>query len=275
MSAPVASSSSQIQPSPYGILVDPLGPLGQRVVHRGDGPGHRCVDLRHRLRRLHLAELSSDLDHAADRGQVDEDDVAQRVLGVVGDTDTHVRSLQRAPTRARPSNAGPRGYSWGATISDRQPIRSGACLRRHPLDPLAYAEARASDASRSAPSAQTCVTGFSGSGTTSAQPSSDTTLIPSTRTSCDSSSLSCSIRVRMIRPFCSRGDGTSRWTMGIAAPRRRSRPGRSCSAPAGRRGASARRCVEGREEGREHVPATLVRRERHATRRGDLEQSRR
>ena len=134
----------------------------------------------------------------------------------------------------------------------------------------------ASDDARSDPSAQTCVTGSAGSGTTRAHPSSETTLMPSTRTSSAPSSVSCSIRVRMIRPFCSMGVGTSPCRMGMGGVastisarevglvlEERHQPDQ------GGRG------VEGGQEGREDVPAPLVGGEGHAARCRGLEQPRR
>ena len=201
--ASAESSISQIHPSPYGILLIRSGASGQRVVHRGHRAGDRRVDLRHRLGRLHLAELPARLDLAAHRRQVDEDDVPERVLRVVGDPDPHARLPRRGPTRAPASSGVPRGCSWGATIPDGRPDPQLARARAASADPLHEGRRQRSDASRSDPSAQTWVTGSSGSGTTRAQPWSERTLMPSTSTSSASSSASCSIRVRMIRPFCS------------------------------------------------------------------------
>ena len=62
VSAPGASSSSQIHPSPYGSWLIRSGAVGERVVDRRDRARHRRVDLRHRLGRLDLAELPARLD---------------------------------------------------------------------------------------------------------------------------------------------------------------------------------------------------------------------
>jgi hypothetical protein len=81
------------------------------------------------------------------------------------------------------------------------------------------------------PSAQTWLTGSSGSGSTSAQPPSCSTLTPSTRTS--SWSFNRSTNRRITVPFCSQGVTTvswARWTRGSSATifdRRRSEPARS------------------------------------------------
>ena len=104
----------------------------------------------------------------------------------------------------------------GATIPERRtrPRRSGS--GQHPADPLDVGRRQGrSDAARSAPSAQTWVTGSAGSGTTRAHPGRRRTLMPSTRTSSAPSSVSCSMRVRMTRPFCSMRVATSSCRIGM------------------------------------------------------------
>jgi len=73
----------------------------------------------------------------------------------------------------------------------------------------AYWAARAEAPSSVGASAQTWVTGSSGSGRTRAQPPGSRTFTPSTNTV--SRSASCSIRTRITRPLLSHGVGTLTW----------------------------------------------------------------
>ena len=116
---------------------------------------------------------------------------------------------------------------------------------------------------RSDASAQTWVTGSSGSGTTRTHPCSDTTLIPSTSTRSAPSSVSCSIRVRMIRPFCSNGVGTSSCTIGMGGMASTISAREACPAPAGTPGGPGRprRRRRAGTPGRRSLPAGPTRSE--------------
>ena len=92
------------------------------------------VDVADRLGRLELADGGAGLDLVADLGQRDVDDVAQGVLGVVGDADPDRRRRSRpgcAPTRARRCTSGPRetpGRSsvvGGSSATCRLSLRAG------------------------------------------------------------------------------------------------------------------------------------------------------
>ena len=65
----------------------------QFAVHLGHGAGGRRVQIRDRLHRFHRAKRLAGGDLGADFGQFDENDVAQRLLGVVGDADGGVLAV--------------------------------------------------------------------------------------------------------------------------------------------------------------------------------------
>src|SRR5690606_32618793 len=61
----------------------------QRLVDRGHSPVHGRVDVRDALGGLHLGERLAGRDRGAHVGQLHVHDVAQGVLGVVGDANPH------------------------------------------------------------------------------------------------------------------------------------------------------------------------------------------
>ncbi len=72
---------------PVRVVVQALGCVGQLGVDLDDRAGQRGVDVGHGLGRLDLGHLLPGGDHGAHVGRLDEDHVAQSVLGVVGDAD--------------------------------------------------------------------------------------------------------------------------------------------------------------------------------------------
>ena len=97
------------------VVVDQLGGGVERLVAGDDLAGQRGVDVADRLGRLQLAAGRAGGDRLADLGQRDVDDVAERVLRVVGDADPDgavVLTRAGAPTRARWCTSGPRGTAW-------------------------------------------------------------------------------------------------------------------------------------------------------------------
>ena len=76
------------------VLVDQLRRVGQRDVHLDHLTGDGGVDVAHGLGRFDLAERCAGRGHYTDAGQVNVDDVPERVLGVVGDP-TRIRSPSR------------------------------------------------------------------------------------------------------------------------------------------------------------------------------------
>src|SRR5919112_1407501 len=75
--------------APVGVGVDELRGRLKRLVHRDHPTRDRCIDVAHRLGRLELAARRGRLDRGPDLGQVDIDDVTERLLGVIGDADPH------------------------------------------------------------------------------------------------------------------------------------------------------------------------------------------
>ena len=107
---PPAPRMSIIQPSSYGPELISSGVSARASLTATTVPRQRCVDVGDRLGRLHLADRRAGGDRVADRRQLDEDDVAELGLGVIGDADPHhpVRPA-RAPIRGQWCSAGPRG----------------------------------------------------------------------------------------------------------------------------------------------------------------------
>ena len=70
-----------------GVGVDQLGLGVQRLVDRGHRAADRCVDVAHGLGRLQLPHCVPGRDSGAGLGQGHVDDVAELVLGIVGDAD--------------------------------------------------------------------------------------------------------------------------------------------------------------------------------------------
>src|SRR5882724_5019855 len=69
------------------VVVDDLGVLREAAVHFGDAAGDRRVDVAYRLHGLDDAERAGLLQRRTLRRQLDEHDVAELLLGIVGDTD--------------------------------------------------------------------------------------------------------------------------------------------------------------------------------------------
>ena len=76
----------QIQPSPYGSVLSFSGSVSSSSLAEATVP-LTGVQLRHRLGRLHLTEGIAGVERASDHRRVDVHDVAECVLGVVGDAD--------------------------------------------------------------------------------------------------------------------------------------------------------------------------------------------
>ena len=77
----------QNQPSPIGVAVDQAGIFDDRLVDFGNLAGHRGVDVARRLGAFDRGAGFAFGDLAGRLGQLDEDDVAERLLRVVGDAD--------------------------------------------------------------------------------------------------------------------------------------------------------------------------------------------
>src|SRR5690606_17482395 len=99
--------------------VDGFG-LGVEVLVDGDHlSGHRGVDVRGGLHRFDHRDLFTLGDAAADRRQFDEHDVAELILGEVGDADGHATvALHAGPLVA----LGVAELNWGVHAS---PYESG------------------------------------------------------------------------------------------------------------------------------------------------------
>src|ERR1700722_413023 len=83
-----------------GVLVDRGWIIGEGIVDGDDLPGERRYDIRDGLDGLHLRIGSVLGERGADRWRVEEDDLAERVLGVPGDAERgHLRIF---PIDARP-----------------------------------------------------------------------------------------------------------------------------------------------------------------------------
>src|SRR5687768_4670520 len=67
------------------VVVEQLGVVGQGRIDLDDLPGHRSVDLGHRLDRLDGADLLVGVEDLAQLGQLDEHHLAQLLLREVGD----------------------------------------------------------------------------------------------------------------------------------------------------------------------------------------------
>ena len=80
-------------------------------------PADRGVDVGHRLGGLDLAEALAGLDRRSRPRGADEDDVAERVLGVVGDADADPAALEPGPLVVLASSAGRRGRSSARNYS--------------------------------------------------------------------------------------------------------------------------------------------------------------
>lgn len=96
-----------------GIAIDGFRRIDQLLVHRDDLARDRAVDIGGRLHRLDDSRAIAGLHVIADTGQFDVDEVAERRLCVVGDSDHDVSIV----FGTRP----PRGSSG---TSDRLEFRS-------------------------------------------------------------------------------------------------------------------------------------------------------
>ena len=74
-------------PRAVGVGVERFGRVGQRLVHRADGAADGAEHIGDGLDGLNVAERFTGGDLIALGGQVDEDHIAQRVLGKIGDAD--------------------------------------------------------------------------------------------------------------------------------------------------------------------------------------------
>ncbi len=104
----------------------------ERLVDRDDLAAERRVDVADRLGRLQLADGVTARQVAADLGQRDVDDVAERVLRVVGDADPDGARPRRGPTRARWCTSGRRGTRCSSplrSVDREQAIRSSRARR--------------------------------------------------------------------------------------------------------------------------------------------------
>ncbi len=85
-----AGTTSKSQPPPYGSLLTSSGVASSASLRATTSPADRRVDVADRLRRLQLAAGAAGRRRCRPHlGQRDVDDVAERVLGVVGDPDPH------------------------------------------------------------------------------------------------------------------------------------------------------------------------------------------
>ena len=261
-------STTKIHPSPYGSEFTQLGRLVECRFTSTTPPdtGRRCrrPTSSTRPRRSVCAATTV----GADVGELDEHHVTERVLREVGDADTGPVAVDGDPLVLgsqyfgdllgnvhRPAESyavsGAPGGSGGRT-----PGRAGGPRRRSPA------------------SAQTWVSGSSGSGSTSTQPSGRWIFTPSMRTQ--------RLRVGPLdaaraspRPCAPTGVGTvscARCTRGSVAHDRRQRP-----AVAARRSSSLARVasgVERRAGSRARCkPPSVRRRERDLLRRRDLHEA--
>jgi len=80
-----------------GILVDELGVVGEPLVDFDELSRERRVDVRHRLDRLDLGVGLILGELRADRGSIEVDDVAERVLRVPGDAEGRDIALDPRP----------------------------------------------------------------------------------------------------------------------------------------------------------------------------------
>ncbi len=80
-----------------GIGVDQLGPVRERLVDGRDDAGDRDVHVGDRLGRLDLGDARAGDDVEADIGKLHEHDVAQAVLGEIGDADAGHAGIQAHP----------------------------------------------------------------------------------------------------------------------------------------------------------------------------------
>ncbi len=88
MSSSAASLSVELEhPGGVGVGVDFFGRVFQLFVDGGDGAGDGRVEIADGLDAFDGAEDLAGFEGVADLGQIDEDDVAERALRVVGDAD--------------------------------------------------------------------------------------------------------------------------------------------------------------------------------------------
>ena len=99
--SPASAGFSRNSQAAYASSFTALGRARQRVVDGDDLAGDRRVDVGGGLHRFDDGAGLARRQLAADRGQLDEDEVAQRCLRVVGDADrSRCRRLRCAPIRA-------------------------------------------------------------------------------------------------------------------------------------------------------------------------------
>src|SRR4051812_28898510 len=79
-----------------GIVVQQLGRVIEGVVDRHHRAPDRGVDVRNRLGALDLAERGAARDRVAERRQLHEHDVTERVLGIVGEPNAHLGAVPSA-----------------------------------------------------------------------------------------------------------------------------------------------------------------------------------
>ena len=84
-------------PCPVRVGVDLLGRCGEIIVDRSDLAGDGRIQIGDGLDRFDAAEDFALLDRGTDLGQIDEDDVAEGVLRVVGDADLALLTVELDP----------------------------------------------------------------------------------------------------------------------------------------------------------------------------------
>ena len=79
------------------VLVDRLGLGRELLVHGRDRAADGSVDVAHRLHRFDDAEGRGLREHGPDRRELDEDDVAELLLRVIGDANRGDVALDQHP----------------------------------------------------------------------------------------------------------------------------------------------------------------------------------
>ena len=82
---------------PCGSLFTFSGEVARAIVRLGDGAGSRGVQVRYRFHRFNRTECLAGGKFRADLRQLDEDDIAQLLLRVIGDSDRTGSSIHLNP----------------------------------------------------------------------------------------------------------------------------------------------------------------------------------
>ena len=80
-------------PGAVRIFIDLFRRRRQFAVHFGHRAGNRRVQIGDRLHRFHRAKSLAGGDLGAGLGQIDENDVAQRILSIAGDADSGILAV--------------------------------------------------------------------------------------------------------------------------------------------------------------------------------------